>query len=61
MTVLFALQAIDIWMGACTTFIFGALLEFTLTNYLWRKGTKDTVKGRRRAAGGLVTNSILFC
>ena len=50
--VLFALQAIDIWMGACTTFIFGALLEFTLTNYLWRKGTKDTVKGRRRAAGG---------
>ena len=33
-------QAIDIWMGACTGFIFAALLEFTLTNYLWRKGTK---------------------
>ena len=36
----FFFQAIDIWMGACTGFIFAALLEFTLTNYLWRKGTK---------------------
>lgn len=34
----FYFQAIDIWMGACTAFIFAALLEFTLANYLWRKG-----------------------
>ena len=34
------LQAIDIWMGACTAFIFAALLEFTLTNHLWRRGKK---------------------
>ena len=41
------LQAIDIWMGACTAFIFAALLEFTLTNYLWRKGRKGHTTSSR--------------
>lgn len=36
-------------MGACTTFIFGALLEFTLTNYLWRKGAKGMNKQARNS------------
>ena len=31
------LQAIDVWMGACTAFIFAALIEFTIVNYLWRR------------------------
>ena len=30
-------QAIDVWMGACTAFIFAALIEFTVVNYLWRR------------------------
>lgn len=30
-------------MGACTAFIFAALIEFTLTNYLWRKGRKSSL------------------
>ena len=29
-------QAIDIWMGTCTAFVFAALVEFTFVNYTWR-------------------------
>jgi hypothetical protein len=30
------LQAIDVWMGVCTAFVFAALVEFTFVNYMWR-------------------------
>jgi uncharacterized membrane protein YraQ (UPF0718 family) len=29
-------QAIDVWMGVCTAFVFAALVEFTFVNYMWR-------------------------
>lgn len=29
-------KALDIWMGSCTAFVFLAMLEFTLVNYLGR-------------------------
>ena len=31
------MQAIDVWMGVCTAFVFATLVEFTCVNYLWRK------------------------
>ena len=33
-------QAIDVWMGACTAFVFLALIEFTIVNYLWRRACR---------------------
>lgn len=33
-------KALDIWMGACTAFVFSALIEFTIVNYIWRRDQK---------------------
>ena len=40
-------KAIDVWMGACTAFIFSALIEFTVVNYLSRRHRRCPANGRR--------------
>ena len=42
------MKAIDVWMGACTAFIFSALIEFTIVNYLARRHRDCGGSGRRR-------------
>ncbi len=36
-------QAIDVWVGVCTFFVFGALIEFAIVNLMARKDTKKAL------------------
>lgn len=44
-------KAIDVWIGVCLAFIFGALLEFALVNYAARRDIMEKVEIRRGRRG----------
>jgi hypothetical protein len=48
-------KAIDVWMGVCTSFVFSALLEFTLVNYLWR------IDNKKKKALAKQYQEVFFC
>uniref|UniRef100_A0A915E9P1 Glutamate-gated chloride channel n=1 Tax=Ditylenchus dipsaci TaxID=166011 RepID=A0A915E9P1_9BILA len=45
-------KSVDIWIGVCTGFIFGALLEFSLVNWAARKEAFSSFNRIKMLAGG---------
>ena len=64
-------QAIDVWMGVCTAFVFAALVEFTIVNYMWRKlvvpdvptqsGNNKMFPNKRQRRAQTSSNSFFPC
>ncbi|GMS80937.1 hypothetical protein PENTCL1PPCAC_3112 [Pristionchus entomophagus] len=50
------IKAIDVWIGACLTFIFGALLEFALVTFLSTRN--DRRKKKKSENGGLLESDM---
>jgi len=50
-------KAIDVWMGACTAFIFSALIEFTIVNYLARRHRDCYERQNKTYTNGATANS----
>ncbi|XP_046387419.1 glycine receptor subunit beta-type 4-like [Ischnura elegans] len=48
-------KAIDVWMGTCAAFVFCALLEFTIVNYMWRKQPDINFKAASAATTAAAT------
>ncbi|EPB76001.1 Neurotransmitter-gated ion-channel transmembrane region [Ancylostoma ceylanicum] len=40
-------KAIDVWMGACMTFVFSAMIEFTVVNYCTRRKPRKHEKSTK--------------
>jgi len=51
-------KAVDVWTGCCLTFVFGALIEFAVVNYVSRQDNQEKKKKRLNALTASVQASM---